>query len=523
MVIGVIPRPKILTGQPQSAVSIDWSNPNARGLIGAWTASTPSLLGGNAAPSGTIITTEPTTGGRVWRGTDAATSDNCIRIPRGPMTYTQECTFEVLFRLNTLASSGNIGIMSQYQTVSGVDVYGPTMGFTTGFGISRINFSVRTGASWRTATTGSGAAGIVAGQLVHVVCTASVAAGSILQIYIDGVQRAVASFFAGSFTNDPDNFLSLLSSYVDGGGNNCAGIDMYLARVYNVAKSPTEIQALYKDPWGMFKQTQFLHTDSTASPTSRTFFVPRKKVMSSQPQGPAEIDWGNPITRGLATVYVPTTRFPAQDLITKVLDTSTVRLANSPGKRGAVAYSNTAIGYTWNMTFTPVGIPANYAALSIFALFEQYDTTTGGAIWGAGNNATQQLRFFKNADGTVRITPNTNTSGGDIISPVLSTNTLYSLAAINQGGYREFFIDGSSVGGGVAAINFLNSQYGFAGSPNLFGDPRRIGLYCGYAWTRLLTTPEIKSLSDNPWQIFKQDGLSLRVAEDGKVYAPFMS
>lgn len=467
----------------------------------------------------------------MWRGTDAATSDNCIRIPRGPMTYTQECTFEVLFRLNTLASSGNIGIMSQYQTVSGVDVYGPNMGFTTGFGVSRINFAVRTGAVWRTATSGSASTdGIAAGQLAHVVCTASVAAGSILNIYINAVNKGGASFFSGSFVNDPNNFLSLLSRYVDGGGNNCAGIDMYLARVYNVAKSPTEIQALYKDPWGMFTQTQFLHTDSTPSPTSRTFFVPRRKVMSTQPANSMQIDWGNSITRGLVTAYIPTySTGLARDLVSGIYDSATVRLPVGPGLNGVKVF-NTGASTTWGINFVssilwphPNGI-APYTALSTFALFEQYDTTSFGSIFGGGNNATNHARFVKESDGSIFFVPNTNSGTPSVIySPVLDTNRVYALAGVSEGNYRELFVDAVSVASANTSITFVGSAFTYAGSVYITNQFRRIGLYCGYVWTRRLTPSEIKSLSDNPWQIFKQPRLSPALAEDGKVYAPFMS
>lgn len=244
--------------------------------------------------------------------------------------------------------------------------------------------------------------------------------------------------------------------------------------------------------------------------------------MASQPQGPAEIDWGNPITRGLATVYVPTTQFPPQDLITRVFDTATIRGSLIPGTN-ATRYSTT-VSANWSINFAPVGILANYPALSVFSLYEQYDTTTQGAIFGGGNSSTNYARFVKNNDGSIAFTPNSNSGGANVNGPVLNTNQVYALAAINQGSERELFIDSASSASSSTAITFLNTAYGYAGSAYAAaGQPRRIGLYCGYVWTRRLTTPEIKSLSDNPWQIFKQDGLSLRVAEEGKVYAPFMS
>jgi hypothetical protein len=421
--------------------------------------------------------------------------------------------------------------MSQYQTVSGVDVYGPNMGFTTGFGVSRINFAVRTGAVWRTATSGSSSTdGIAAGQLAHVVCTASVAAGSILNIYINAVNKGGASFFSGSFVNDPNNFLSLLSRYVDGGGNNCAGIDMYLARVYNVAKSPTEIQALYKDPWGMFTQTQFLHTDSTPSPTSRTFFVPRKKIMTSQPQGPAAaIDWGNPITRGLASAYIPTAaQYRSFDLATNTRDLTSNADYLPPYRPGAAGFAldSTDTNYVWTIAFDPVALrgysKTGYAALTVFSLFESRTTNQFGVIYGGGQDGTYYGRLVVSSDATIAFIAASNNATLHPKAPLVA-DTLYAATGIQSftRSYRALYVNGHLAETRTESINNLNT--GFIAGSIYNVQLRRIKLYCGYVWVRELSAAEIKSLSDNPWQIFKQDGLSLRVAEEGKVYAPFMS
>lgn len=239
---------------------------------------------------------------------------------------------------------------------------------------------------------------------------------------------------------------------------------------------------------------------------------------SSQPQGPVEIDRSNPITRGLATVFLPTQRYPSIDLVTKVFDTATTRGALLPGTNG-VRYAVTGTGITWSLNFAPVGIPASYPALSVFALFEQYDTTTTGAIFGGGNNSTQYARFVKNNDGSVTFGPNSNTGASGITGPILNTNQVYALAAINQGNERELFVDAVSVASSSTSITFLNGAYGYAGSSFLAGNFRRIGLYCGYVWTRRLTPFEIKSLTDNPYQIFKRQNLLIPAQTGGTAYS----
>lgn len=234
----------------------------------------------------------------------------------------------------------------------------------------------------------------------------------------------------------------------------------------------------------------------------------------SQPQEPLEIDRSNPITRGLATVFLPTQRYPSIDLVTKVFDTATTRGALLPGTN-ATRYAVIGTGVNWSLNFAPVGIPASYPALSVFALYEQYDTTTTGNIFGGGFSTTNYGRFVKNNDGSITFTPNSNTSGSQIVGPVLNTNQVYSLAAINQGNERELFVDAVSVVSSSTSATFLNGAYGYAGANFATGQTRRIGLYCGYVWTRRLTPFEIKSLTDNPWQIFRPQSLLIPASVSG--------
>lgn len=236
----------------------------------------------------------------------------------------------------------------------------------------------------------------------------------------------------------------------------------------------------------------------------------------SQPVGPVEIDRSNPITRGLATVYLPTVRYPGIDLVTRVFDTATIRGVLLPSTNGVVYSTTTASN--WSLRFAPVGIPGSYPALSVFTLFEQYDTTSTGAIFGGGNNSTQYARFNKENTGAISFFPNTNSGGAGITGPALNANQVYALAAVNEGNLRELFYDGVSVASSSTAITFLNATYGFAGSEfPAAGNQRRVGIYCGYVWTRRLTPSEIKSLTDNPWQIFRPQRLFVPVQVSGAV------
>lgn len=260
-----------------------------------------------------------------------------------------------------------------------------------------------------------------------------------------------------------------------------------------------------------------------------TFFVPRRKVLSSQPQGSSvAINWDNPITRNLTIAYLPTYRFPVQDIVTGIFASGATQLTPVPGTNGVVG-ANTGINVRPLMQFDTAGQlgpnGVNGYNISLFALFEQYDTTTTGAIWGGGNSASIHARFEKNSDGTLSFRPNSNSAGPQITGPVLDTNRVYALGGVGIGVFREFFINGVSVASANNAITINNNVFNFAGTYNVSPSTNymRGGFYCAYIWSRALTGAEIKSLSDNPYQVFKQPRLSPALAEDGKVYAPFMS
>jgi hypothetical protein len=321
--------------------------------------------------------------------------------------------------------------------------------------------------------------------------------GSNNQLYRNGVLLTPTSSTGDG--NLPDIVNYGVGVIVAPTAGNRANARIPFAAIWRRRLSAQEALQLAENPWQLFApQRKFI---SLPDPT-RPGMASRPKRWTKQPQGNVEIDWGNPITRGLATAYLPTARYPGIDLVTKVFDTSTTRGSLLPGTNG-VRYAVTGTNVPWTLNFAPVGILANYPAVSVFTLFEQYDTTTTGVIFGGGNNASQYARFEKNNNGSISFVPNTNSGGSAIAGPVLNTNQVYALAAINQGNERELFVDAVSQISSNTSITFINGAYGYAGSSFLVvNHHRRIGLYCGYVWTRRLTPFEIKSLTDNPWQIF---------------------
>jgi len=240
--------------------------------------------------------------------------------------------------------------------------------------------------------------------------------------------------------------------------------------------------------------------------------LPRR--FTRQPQGNVEIDWGNPITRNLVSAFLPNQRYPFIDLASKIVDNATSRLSVRQGILGVEAFNNTST--SWSLGFTSATRwqnqpqTASYPAISVFTLFQQFDTTSTGVIWGGGSNVTTYARFVKENTGAITFVPNSSTAGAGITTPTaLDTDRPYALAGINSFNDRELFVDGTSVASSNSAITYTNAAVLAAGAPT--AAQRNIGLFCGYVWTRRLTASEIKSLTDNPWQIFRPRRLVLPV------------
>lgn len=411
-----------------------------------------------------------------------------------------------------------------FRTV-GFDVFQPVV--SQGGGGATLGFKVAIASNGLRSTFGGVFDYFISGSFsantMYRVCVTVSGNGGTAIAYVNG--SAIGSVAVGTMLTPASTGTLIGADAV--GGRVLNGTRIGNVALWNRALSADEVLLLNNSSL-LSTQPRYVQTDSTPSPTSRTFFVPNRKTLSTQPTSSVAIDWGSPITRGLVTAYVPSDRSPARELVTGANDSASTRLSVGPGLRGVRGF-NTGASTAWSLTFAwatrwphPNGV-ANYPALTVFALFEQYDTTSSGAIWGGGNNSTQYANFFKSNDGSVVFGPNTNSGGASINGPVLDTNRVYALVGVNEGNYRELFVDGNSVISSNTSITFLNAAYTFAGSTYVANQFRRIGLYCGYVWTRRLAVAEIKSLSENPWQIFKQPRLSPALAEDGKVYAPFMS
>lgn len=238
-------------------------------------------------------------------------------------------------------------------------------------------------------------------------------------------------------------------------------------------------------------------------------FLPKKTITNQQPQYPAQIDWGNPITRGL--VFAGSARHDAV-------------------KGEPLAFIGTA-----NLRATPSGLfvggfnnnPENYAASrntkvssGSFTVFfvTQYGGETvvsnvaatfissGGASSGGGwkvsiqGAVSQGLRKFSLTFGGVE--------DYSASSALLSPGKTYAIGVVvsGNGGAATYWIDGVADSTRAVATRLAASRpitIGSSHNGENYVDPLNTS-HVGQAlvWNRALTDAEIRSISANPWQVF---------------------
>jgi hypothetical protein len=421
-----------------------------------------------------------------------------------------------------------------FRTV-GFDVFQPVV--SQGGGGATFGFKVAIASNGLRSTFGGVFDYFISGSFsantMYRVCVTVSGNGGTAIAYVNG--SAIGSVAVGTMLTPASTGTLIGADAV--GGRVLNGTRIGNVALWNRALSADEVLLLNNSSL-LSTQPRYVQTDSTPSPTSRTFFVPRKKVMSSQPQGNIQINWDNPITRGLACVYIPqrSPQTPIDPVSGAVAVNNFVatRLPDVlPANGGSALVTNSITGDTrWGFAFDIPNAPAGrtgYPVLSIFSRCEILNTTGEGTIWGAGQVLSPSsdiyiaLRFNKFND-RIDLVPSSN-AGGNITGPTFSTNRVYNLGGVQRftNNYRAYYIDGALYNSNTSNFNNLNGGFQAGSAYKLNATSFQSKVYCGYVWQRELTAAEMQSLSDNPWQIFKQPRLSPALAEDGKVYAPFMS
>ena len=247
----------------------------------------------------------------------------------------------------------------------------------------------------------------------------------------------------------------------------------------------------------------------------------------TQPQsGPAEIDWGAGISRGLVLDALPFDRF--RDRVRKATPASTV---------GNVAISATNVGAARTFASSVLGfgdVELFTGAQLTFQVIEQPNNLTQVAglvnkrLGGASSNS---ISFGYNYNGGNEFTVDIGNSAGTAVGTnyqfnrtVMSTVTPNILLIVIDGqagatAKVKLYRNGVSVPYLTSITDTSFTALANTTSPLEIGRVNNAALYYAgrislvRAWNRALSLDEIKSISDNPWQIYEsQPSLILSAA-----------
>lgn len=218
---------------------------------------------------------------------------------------------------------------------------------------------------------------------------------------------------------------------------------------------------------------------------------------TSQPQQAVGIDWGNPITRGLVGWFTPFDNCANSG--------SAIRTAKS---YGVCANGQGSYGFT-----KPLNAPVTLSRYSIFALTSGTVTTAERSSFGAGKSTASPILHVGHHSATSKIKMRVwcRSDAGSNPSDVFTSADVFD----GKPHFAGLTYDGSTirsyVDGNPDATNaFAGASFSFThmalGASYRSGNVSVMSTHdvaLGVLFDRQLTESEIRSLSQNPWQIFK--------------------
>lgn len=309
---------------------------------------------------------------------------------------------------------------------------------------------------------------------------------------------------------------------------------------WNRALSDAEIKTISDNPWQIFQSTNTLlsatliphevvtprksymlgATNPGAASAAIIAFGKGNNIRSSQPQGVARIAYSNPITRGLIFVSTPT--LGPINLVNGLQGTAT-NVVNLLGTKG-VAQSVNGGGLCGYQFAQPMNLTTgkSYSLLSFSA---PVANTNRKHLLSAGVQASPyyQIQLTANFDQVLAASVPGRVSFWDYAggtqfqynSDVANglPHVFVATRSADIGLPAKLYIDGKlgvpattaidsgAAEGGNSAYIGVGNDAGYSGTTRNCVDP----IYLSCIWLRALTPTEIKSISDNPWQIFAPD------------------
>lgn len=245
--------------------------------------------------------------------------------------------------------------------------------------------------------------------------------------------------------------------------------------------------------------------------------------MTQQPQFACDIDWGNPITRDIALCKAGGIDI---DLANKTLP-AFVGLSKLPTTAGVGDKYDTSIagaGAQYGTKQFIKGFP-----LTIFALTKSSASSFIGAIFSQryGSGSFEQIDFMLNGNSGVTASSGylgvyCRTTGGSVVAAAHSigavvdgVHTYACTMEVSASGltmYRDgvpLSVSSSVVtSGAIASANQKTSLGNFADAGASTAYINYCPTHLVLAFNRALSPAEIKSLSANPWQIFRAPNIT---------------
>jgi hypothetical protein len=221
--------------------------------------------------------------------------------------------------------------------------------------------------------------------------------------------------------------------------------------------------------------------------------VSQRTVRAAQPQTAVGIDWSNPITRGLVACLDANRR-----VLINGSETKPLTLTNPVRRASQQEYGST----TYQASMQAIKAPAASSNVTMLSLFIPSTEVTERAYGQLGQTASGNTFSVASGDGTtagvVRFkiylgsTRTIGASQANVGVPNLA------IARHINGQSQNLWLNGvKDAASGAFTGNSIG--FGFYGFNAFSGTGTSI---LNAVWNRALTDAEIKSLSENPWQIF---------------------
>ena len=238
-----------------------------------------------------------------------------------------------------------------------------------------------------------------------------------------------------------------------------------------------------------------------AASTTPAFYIPPKR-WTRQPQGAVEIDWSNPLTRGLQCALSPYFEHVKN---------------RRPTYSGTMAYGTSAFGRSLKgnnagLAFVPVSGVSDPMTMLYAGSINR--TANPNLVAGLGSSTGSQVLAFQFSTtqiGNKTILRQTSGDTNRFFNNNLNTVSAakVALCAVATGASLDVYWNGTLDNG---SISIQSTGDNSAFDRACLGGIRRTGntnadtgtdgaLFC--YWNRALTASEIASISANPWQIFK--------------------